>query len=140
MVFTMVRRSDHSKIFAAKQSLTLPFCCWTETSRSFSVRTRWTSGGISSNPLTTPPTWSTTFFLMRELSGKRSSPPPNMTIAFDRKIHFSPKAIAKAFNRQFSGSFVQEKRTLRKLIREVRNQHLVVPNYRPFDEWGITAS
>ena len=48
--------------------------------------------------------------LLRKLGGKRSSPPPNISIAFEGKPHSSSNAIAQAFNRQLGGA-------LRRLMR-----------------------
>ena len=47
--------------------------------------------------------------LLRKLCGKMSNPQPNISIiSFDGKTHSSPKAIAQAFNRQFTVSSAQQ--------------------------------
>ena len=47
--------------------------------------------------------------LLRKMGGKKSNPtPPNISIFFELKIHSSSKAIAQAFNRQFTVQSVSQ--------------------------------
>ena len=78
---------------------------------------------------------------MQEPRGdKRSSPPPNISIAFEGGAHSSSKAIARAFNRQFAVRSVPQDRTLRRLMREIHRNHPVDLSYSPFDERGVAAA
>ena len=114
--------------------LTLPSSCWTGTSSGSFTRKRKTSGGPSWSPPTAPPIPSATSLRCKQ-GGKRSSPPPN-SIAFEKKKHSSSKAIAQAFNKQFTACSAQQDRALR---RPMRGHHLVDSSGRPFDERGVTA-
>ena len=67
--------------------------------------------------------------LLRKLGGKRSNPPPNVSIAFDGKTHSCPKPIARAFNRQFTASSAQQDRAIRRLMRNIHHHHRVDPSY-----------
>ena len=96
---------------------------------------RKTSGGPSWSPPTAPPIPSATS-LCCKLSSKRSSPPPNISIAFEKKTRSSSKAIAQALNKQFTACSAQHDRALR---RPMRDHHRVDPSGRPFDEKGVTA-
>ena len=79
--------------------------------------------------------------LLRKLVGKRSSPPPNISIAFDGKPQSSPKVIARAFNRQFTTCSAQHDRAIRRLMRKDLHRHRRVdPSYRTFDERGVTGA
>ena len=98
---------------------------------------QWRSLLESSDRATNPKRyWS----LLRKLGGKRSIPPPNISIAFDGKTHFSPKAIARAFNRQFTAWSTQQDRATRRLMRNLHRHHRVEPSYRPIDERCVAAA
>ena len=71
---------------------------------------QWRSFLESSDHATNPKRyWS----LLRKLGDNRSSPSPNISIAFEEKIHSSSKAIAQAFNKQFTGCSAQHDRSTR---------------------------
>ena len=80
------------------------------------------------------------FDQLRELGGKRSNPSPNISIVFDGKTHSSPKAIARAINRQFTARSAQQDRAIRRLMRNLHHHRRVDPSYRPFDERGVAAA
>ena len=79
--------------------------------------------------------------LLRKLGGKRSNPPPNISIAFDGKTHSSLKAISWAFNRQFTACSAQQDRAIRRLLRNLHRQHQVDPSYTANTKWiPLTAA
>ena len=55
------------------------------------------------------------------------------------KKHSSPKAITRAFNKQYTDSSVPQDRTLKRLMKEV-HQHLVGSNYRSFDDRSASVT
>ena len=98
---------------------------------------QWKSLLESSDRATNPKRyWS----LLHKLGGKRSNPPSNISIAFDGKTYSSPKAIARAFNRQVTACSAQQDQAIRRLMRNLQHHHRVVPSYRPFDERGFAAA
>ena len=56
------------------------------------------------------------------------------------KTHSSPKAIARAFDRQFIACSAQQDRAIRRLTTKLDHHHRVDPSYRPFDEGGVAAA
>ena len=128
---------------------TLTPSCWTGTSSGSFARKRKTSGGpsfLSSTGLATsggfrPRHQSQALLVsLRKLGGNRSSSPPNILIAFEGKPHSSSKAIAQAFNRQFTACFVQYDRAYKRFMRDLHNHHHVNLSYRPFYERGVAAA
>ena len=116
--------SSRREISAALMTLsTLPSSCWTGTSSGTSARKRKTSGG---------PCWNPSIAL----------PIPSATglFAFDGKTHSSPKAIARAFNRQFTACSAQQDWAIRRLLRNLHRHHRVDLSYKQFDERGVAAA
>jgi len=79
--------------------------------------------------------------LLRKLSGKRSSPPPNISIEFDGKTHAGSKSIAKAFTKQFTNIAPhRQDPAMRRLMREVHRLHRLDSSFRPFDVRGVSQA
>ena len=111
---------------------TLAFTCWTGTSSGTYARKHRANGDSPWSFPTAVQTRSARYWsLLRKLGGKRSSPPPDISIPFEGKTHSSLKAIARAFNRKFTASTVPQERTFRRLMREIHRLQLVDPSYRP---------
>ena len=128
------------EISAALKTLsTLPSSCWTGTSSASSARKRNTSGDPFWNPLTALSIANATGLYCASSEARGRIPPPNISMTFEGKTHSSLKAIARAFNRQFTACSAQQDHAIRRLM---RNLHLnrVNPLYRPFDERGVTPS
>ena len=85
---TSATRTTHSALQSS---------CWTGTSSSISVRK---SGGIFANPLTAPQTRKHYWYLQLKLKSKRSNPPPNISITFDRK----PILVRRRLQEPLTGS------------------------------------
>ena len=71
------------------------------------------------------------------------NPPLNISFAFDGKTHSSPKAIAQAFNRQFTTCSAQLDQAVRRLIKSYliwNHNHRMDPSYSLFDERGIAMA
>ena len=66
--------------------------------------------------------------------------PPNISIAFEGKPHSSLKAIAQAFNRQFTACSAQQNQALKRLMRDLHNHHRADLSNRPFYERGVAAA
>ena len=75
-----------------------------------------------------------------KLEGKRSSLLKKISISSERKPHSSSKAIAQAFNGQFTACFVQHDRALRRFTRDLHRHHHVGPSFRPFNETDVAAA
>ena len=78
--------------------------------------------------------------LLCKLRGKRSSHPTNISISFEGKTHSTSKAIAQAFNMQFTACPSQHNQALRRLMRDLHHYHCLDPSHRPFDERGVSVS
>ena len=79
--------------------------------------------------------------LMRKLSGKRASPPPNIDIEFGGKTHSGPKQIAKAFARQFTTSVPHRQNpAIRRLLRRIHRDHPVDHGLQFFTQPEVAAA
>ena len=71
--------------------------------------------------------------LLRNLSGAKSSVPPNQFIRFGNKLCSKPAAIAKKFNHQYTNIRKHSSSKLSRLInRNLRDEHPIDHSFRPF--------
>ena len=71
--------------------------------------------------------------LLKSLSGKRSSPPPNQPIKFGNKVFTKSKDIANGFVKQYSSVAPhQSDRNARRINRNLRRSHPLDSSYAPF--------